>query len=260
MKDVQERIFMKKAISILLTTAICLSTSSINSYATNVNSDSLNINNRNITEYISPSDQLAQYLARTDITSSAKKAAIDKHNLGQRLASGVGNDFSRTVHATEKVLDVPWYSQTNSYYCGPATVKQTLQYLNDKSDSQSDIASDLGTSAKSGTDTNTMKNYLNNKTDCSYEVLWWWADADAFSDMVISDTDDDIPIIGHVVISTKGDWPFTTSGHYINYNGYSSSGEIFYVTDPYVDRYGNSDGKYTISNDEAERVTDRIIW
>lgn len=38
-----------------------------------------------------------------------------------------------------------------------------------------------------------------------------------------------------------------------------SSGEYFSVTDPYADRYGDTDGKYSISNDEAERITDRIV-
>lgn len=246
---------MKKVLSIFLSVALCFGIFSLSAYAEDV--DVEGPNNIDATEYISPDAQLAQYLARTDVTAEQKEAAIAKHNLGQALANG--NCVTRTVHASENILDVPWYSQTAKNYCGPASTKQTVQYINGSSDSQATIAEELETNA-SGTETNNIKNYLVSKTGYAYEVLWWWADANAFSDMVISDTDDDKPIIGHVIIPTKGDWLYTTTGHYLNYNGYSSSGEYFSVTDPYADRYGDADGKYSISNDEAERVTDRIVW
>lgn len=247
---------MKIIISMLLCLATCISFASIAAQANDF--EGAYISNADTTEYISPDDQLSSYLERTDLTPTQRENAISKHNMGQYLANG--GELVRIARSTSNTLSVPWYSQEESYYCGPATVKQTIHYINGISDTQDEIADDLGTSANYGTDTNNMCTYLNNNTDYSYEVLWWWADASAFSNMVISDTDDDKPIIGHVIISTKGDWPYTTGGHYINYNGYSSSGETFNVTDPYVDRFGDTDGKYTITNDEAERVTDRIIW
>lgn len=247
---------MKKMLSMVLCTSMCISLAGAAAqvYAT----DSVPFGSPNATEYISPEEQLSRYLERQGLTAEQREEAIEKYNLGQSLANG--NNLARAAHASSKVLSVPWFSQENGYYCGPATVRQTVYYLNDMADSQTIIANALGTTSTSGTDTNKMCEYLNDNTDYTYSVLWWWADADAFSDMVIADTDANQPIIGHISMSSKGDWPYATSGHYINYNGYSDSGETFHVTDPYADRYGITDGKYTISNDEAERVTGRIIW
>lgn len=244
-----------KIISGLLCMALCFGTFSISASAEESTIE--NINNTDASAYIAPEVQLQQYLARTDVSEEQKEAAIDKYNLGQALAEG--NGLTQQARAAEKTLDVPWYSQFYGNYCGPASTKQTVQFLTGSSDTQDQIARDLKTN-DSGTDTNEIQKYLVNKTGYAYETLWWWADASAFSNMVVSDTDAGLPIIGHVIISNKGGWPYTTTGHYLNYNGYRSSGDDFFVTDPYADRYGISKGKYWISNNEAERVTDRIVW
>ena len=246
---------MKRIISLLLCISLCLGLVGITVYAEDAKKSI--INNKDTTDYISPENQLTQFLSSKSLTNERVSAAIRKHNLGQSLANGTG--VIRSVNNSSNTLDVPWFIQPNGYYCGPATVKQTIHFINGTSDTQANIAVALLTN-EDGTDTNKMCTYLNNNTECYYEVLWWWANASAFSDMVISNTDDEVPIIGHVIISYAGDWPYTTGGHYINYNGYSENGEVFAVTDPFVDRFGDTDGKYTISNDEAERVTDRIIW
>lgn len=247
---------MKRTISLILCMILCLGTVNITVHAEDTKK--IVINNSDTTDYISPDAQLTRFLSDKVLTSERTAAAISKHNLGQALASGSG--LTRSANVPAKTLNVPWYSQSNGYYCGPATIKQTIQFINGYSATQDQLATALGTSSSYGTDTNNMCVYLNNNTDCYYEVLWWWANAAAFSTMVISNTDDNVPIVGHVIISYKGDWPYTTGGHYINYNGYSEYGEMFDVTDPFVDRFGDTDGKYKISNDEAERVTDRIIW
>lgn len=212
-----------------------------------------------ITEKKSIDQQLSEYLARTDKTPEAKQAALQKAELAKSLTNGT-NILSHASRATSKNLSMTFYSQSNSYYCGPATTQQTLKYLNGSSPSQSTLATELGTTSSSGTDTNNISDYLNNNTDKSYSVLWWWADASALSDMVITDVDAGTPIVAHVIISTKSEWPYTTTGHYMNYNGYSSSGSSINVTDPWADRYDKPTGKYSVSNTAAESVTDRIVW
>lgn len=254
---------MKKMLSMVLCTSMCISLSGAATqvYAT----DSVPFGSPNATEYISPEEQLSRYLERQGLTAEQREAAVEKYNLGQSLTNG--NKLARVARASSKVLSVPWFSQEEDYYCGPATLRQTVYFLNDMADPQSMLAEELGTTSTSGTDTNKMCEYLNDNTDWSFSVLWWWVDKEAFANMIVADTDDNKPIIGHITmkgyavsLGGDGEWPFYTEGHYINYNSYSDSGETFHVTDPYADRYGITDGKYTVFYDQAELYTDRIIW
>ena len=57
-------------------------------------------------------------------------------------------------------MDVPGYKQETTYYCGPATLKQTMQYINKRSLPQSAYASALGTTT-AGTDGMNIIKYFN---------------------------------------------------------------------------------------------------
>lgn len=54
----------------------------------------------------------------------------------------------------------PWFKQQNGYYCGPATVKQVLHYINNVSSTQDTYASELGTTS-AGTDMTGIPGVLN---------------------------------------------------------------------------------------------------
>ena len=68
---------------------------------------------------------------------------------------------TETIYPARK-LNMKSCKQINGYYCGPATTKQTLQYLTGKSYKQGDIAKALGTT-KDGTDGTQIIKYLNMK-------------------------------------------------------------------------------------------------
>lgn len=204
-------------------------------------------------------EQLEAYLAQPDKTPEQKQAATKKAELAQSLTNSAGFPKTYSTRAPAKALAVPFFSQENNHYCGPATVKQTVHYLLGESPQQDDIAATLDTN-ETGTDTNNICDYLNENTAPYYTVLWSWADANVLSQMVTSDIDNNQPIVAHVIIRSTTYWPYTTSGHYMNYNGYASNGATIYVTDPFADRYGYSTGKYSVSNVGAESVTDRIVW
>lgn len=51
-------------------------------------------------------------------------------------------------------------TQENGYYCGPATVQQTLKRINGSAPSQSTIASGIGTTT-AGSNLASMVSYIN---------------------------------------------------------------------------------------------------
>ena len=64
-------------------------------------------------------------------------------------------------------LDVPTCQQINHYFCGPATVQQTIKYLTGKEGSQEQYANELGTS-KEGTDMTQIAPVLTTHTGRGY--------------------------------------------------------------------------------------------
>ena len=60
-------------------------------------------------------------------------------------------------------LSVTAYEQEKSYWCGPANIKQVIQYINGSSSSQSTYASSMGTNSTDGTYVYKMVNELNKR-------------------------------------------------------------------------------------------------
>lgn len=221
------------------------------------------------TEYISPEQQLEGYLQNPDATEQQKQYALEHYKLGQQLASGENLPQTRVVIEGSNVLRVPFCSQNASYipsdkqkyFCGPATTKQTLDWITKRNYNIFTVAQQLKTSP-SGTGTNEIMNYLNQQTQKYYQVLWSWKDANALANMVINDISESKPIVAHVKISVnnQGSWPYRTNGHYLNYNGYTQYGKDIAVTDPFENGHHKASGKYVVSKEAAEAVTDRIVW
>lgn len=120
-----------------------------------------------------------------------------------------------------------------------------------------------------GTDNAQIVDYLNAHTNKVYEARWWWKDKSVLEHMVVYGTDhNDQPIVAYIEIPTKNSidsWPNYTTGHYLTYNGYSDGGSTIHVTDPYAHKAKYnvsriSDGKYTVTSWEAEKVTRRVNW
>lgn len=145
-------------------------------------------------------------------------------------------------------LSVTNYRQDNGYYCGPANVKQVVQYLNGSSASQSTYASYMETNSIDGTYVYAIRNALNNYTSQSYSyVLGSNYNASSFSTLVKNKITANKPIILHSNTGSLSMYNGTSLGHYLTVNGYTytasfggSTGidNIYYV-DTWYGSYGN---------------------
>ena len=112
---------------------------------------------RDYTPYISYEEQRNRFIADAENNGSESNisAALEHMQQVQDIASG--KLVPITPYATSQNLNVPFYSQENNYYCGPATTRQTYRFFlrtDVNLPSQSQIASALGTTTTYGTDTN----------------------------------------------------------------------------------------------------------
>lgn len=145
-------------------------------------------------------------------------------------------------------LSITNYQQQNGYYCGPANVKQVVQYLNGSSASQDTYASYMGTTSSEGTYVYAIRNALNNYTSLTYNyVLGSNYNTTTFSKLVKTRVSENKPIILHANTSSLAMYNGTSLGHYLTVNGHTltssfggSSGidNIYYV-DTWYANYGN---------------------
>ena len=159
-------------------------------------------------------------------------------------------------------MDVPVYTQINGYYCGPATVKEVLQYYNGTSSSQKTYAKELGTT-KDGTDMTKIPDVLNNhenKNNYLYNQFDSWSDWDRY---VKFDMENNYPTVIDINSSKCKFWRYKTTGHYMCISGYDDSGSTTYayVADPH-NRYSgtyeyNADYVYEVNNDHWRHA---VIW
>ena len=234
--------------------------------------DSNTLIERDYTPYISYEEQRNRFIADAENNGSEANISDALEHMQQVQDIASGKLVPITPYATSQNLDVPFYSQENDHYCGPATTRQTYRFFlhtDVNLPSQSQIAHELKTTT-SGTDTNNIATYLNNAFGLGYQVLWSW-DNSTLPALVTNNIGIGVPIILHVSISDTNAgrsgindtsrWPYTTSGHYMNLNGYTNSGRVCNVTDPYADRVsGYSSGKYSVTYTAVNNVCDRAIF
>ena len=164
--------------------------------------------------------------------------------------------------ATSISLYVFYFKQETSYYCGPATARQTIAtILNSvvRVPTQSAIANDPafgGVSASGGTlNATKMRQYINSKASANYvEVVNYTSGAMQLC-LDRGLTDGNPPILR--MTGNKGDiWPYTTQGHYLNVSG-KINATTYQVTDPYIEYVKPSitNGKYTRTLSQIHSVT-----
>ncbi|WP_312355723.1 C39 family peptidase [Aminipila sp.] len=179
-------------------------------------------------------------LSKAEKNAKIEKLSIFK-NMDKSLKSTRGTDKSSAK------LKVSVSTQETGYYCGPATVKQTLTYINGKADSQSSIAKAIGTTTDGSALIN-MVGYVNEKKQAyvGYEIV---QDPNIAEIQTCINYSCNIgnPIMCRLKFSKGGDWAYSTSGHYMNANGYKDYGGYIYVTDPNIKRVDpSSNGSYYV--------------
>ncbi len=177
------------------------------------------------------------------------------------LNSQPSNDYyQKTRNAVcwgARNLSITNYTQSNSYYCGPANVKQVLQYINGSSLSQSTYASNMGTNS-SGTYVYRIRNELNNKQ--SYHTYAYTqmgsGDLEKFKNIISSDifygNDTEvkgIPVILHALTKALPIYNSHNTGHYLTVSGYSAIARTVTYVDTNSSNYGNGNvlGSHTVS-------------
>lgn len=228
---------------------------------------------RNATEYKTLRQQYVEY--KNSDYATPEGIADFQATLAEVEAVLNADTTAEPRSTTGKTLDVPYFEQEESYYCGPATVKQTYSFLNEflngstYSPPQSNLRYILDTT-EDGTDQNNIETYLNSSfPSISYSMLWRngaYTNATQMFNLIKTDINNNKPSIAHVIISAKleadSEWNYTTGGHYLNFRGYveavSTGVDIVLITDPNFDGHGYSSGRYGVIKEAVYAATDRF--
>ncbi|MDR1891490.1 MAG: C39 family peptidase [Oscillospiraceae bacterium] len=182
---------------------------------------------------------LIQVIETSTLTTEAKIKALEN-------VSGLNSVISSIP--SSKFLNVWVSTQTQSYWCGPATAKQLVTYFNGSSDPQATIASDMGTTT-AGSDMAQIRNYVNNKTGVYYNI-YSNPSLSYLTSCIKASITANMPPVLRMKVSTSYGFPYSisSSGHFMNANGYDSSSVR--VTDPEIKNRNASsypDGWYYVS-------------
>lgn len=187
----------------------------------------------------------------TQLSQEQKNSIIEKINFAEERSKISVDNKGIDYQQADIGISVPYYRQINNYYCGPATTKQTMQYLIGQSDSQQTIASALGTTT-AGTDGTKIVSYLNSHQTENYYIITSPASANHMADCTAKCMADYFatPIV-RVKMQTNQGWSYNSNGHFMNITGQLSpiSGFEYTVVDPYIQYVdsSNTTGRYTIS-------------
>lgn len=170
--------------------------------------------------------------------------------------------FSRISGSAYINLDVPTCPQEKSYFCGPATVQQTLKFYKSSVPSQSNLAKQLGTTTD-GTILSNIPGVLNNNLGYKqYSKVAIGTQTDWINKVTYSLSIDKPVILDIKAVSGSG-WSYTTAGHYLNVSGYDrrTSTHKTKITDPYQKKLGNTWYKtslvYKVNNAHSLKM---MIW
>lgn len=140
------------------------------------------------------------------------------------------------------VIPVQCFPQENEFYCGPATTKQVLHYINGTSLSQDDYADALSTTT-AGTDMTVIQDVLNaNQTKKTYTYAYIGTQGN-WELMVKHSTYWGTPAVIDINTSNyEKEFFYNSTGHFVNISGYnySTPDHEVRITDPNGDHAGNN--------------------
>ncbi|TKI57353.1 hypothetical protein E8L90_18880 [Brevibacillus antibioticus] len=133
-------------------------------------------------------------------------------------------------------IGVDAFEQETNYYCGPATVKQVLHFINGKSKSQDQYAKELGTT-KAGTDFSLIDELLNKHQDRTKYVYKTHSSDEKhkFLDKIEYGIESDYPVLMdlHIKPSYMPIYNKPVEGHILNASGYDWRDWELRLTDPF---------------------------
>lgn len=212
-------------------------------------------------------EQLENFLNNPELTEEQKLAAKSKVEQAMSFRDNAMISAQSLLASYPNVtIGVTAFKQENSYYCGPATTRQTMKYLGASVPggynlpSQSYIASDLGTTT-AGTEWYMIRDYINGFTFMGVANNYIEYNPTSVSDMestiysTLTATNKTAPILQ---VNTAGNpcLGYQTGGHYLNVSGIRTSGgkNQFRLTDPYREWKGKSP-TYYVETSEIYEIT-----
>lgn len=144
---------------------------------------------------------------------------------------------------TDRNLGIQYFTQERGYYCGPASVKEVLHFLNGSSLSQSTYASNMGTNS-SGTMVYRVRNELNARQSrhvYQYEDI---STETRFNQILIADvmdSDAGVPFVLHALTSSLYLYNGNELHHYLVVDG----GKMNTQQVRYADSWGTDYGRGT---------------
>lgn len=156
-----------------------------------------------------------------------------------------GGSFISLTYLTGK--EYPNYRQETSYWCGPASIKQAVQWINNTSNSQQVYATSMGTNSKEGSYVWKMARELNNRQSQHsyvYVDISTMNNKQDFWLMVQNDIlMEKVPAIAHAKTNIFYMYNGKNLGHYLTLTGYyedylSSEFSYFEYVDSYYADYG----------------------
>lgn len=143
-----------------------------------------------------------------------KKAQLELENLVLPLST------------SSRILDIPTYQQERYYWCGPANIKQVIQYMTGSSDSQSTYASSMGTNSSDGTYVYKMANELNKRQSIHTYTYTQMSSSSkqTLANNIVFSTDFGRPCIFHSRTQYLYMYNGNSLGHYLTCRGYNFSG------------------------------------
>ena len=172
--------------------------------------------------------------------------------------------YTPPTRSADVKLGVPFRSQINSYYCGPATVQQVRGYYYGtyQLPSQDTIAAALGTTTN-GTEVQAVVNYLNANFSQTYAAQWYFSSASNLYNFVAYDVACYKPSVAFITNTTYNNWLYSVAEHFLCFEGYvndtTTNAYRIYVVDPFLNGHNIASGKYSVTWDDAYDVTYALI-
>lgn len=236
---------------------VCLLTTGGNVFAANIkdigpSGDSMN--DPNIT--LEDQEQSLLNAATSEEDKNKIKNRFEEHyDLVEKSKKGSNEVSPLLTNDPSGTLSVPYFKQEKSYYCGPATTKQTVHFINGSSSTQGTIASAIGTTTD-GSNLFDMVNYINNEQSHHDYLIINNPDEPLIQSIAEYAVRNDSPAIGRLKIAKGGNWAYSSVGHFLNVSGYSDYGRKIRITDPYIGWVQpSSSGSYYVTSNEFYTAT-----
>ena len=212
---------------------------------------------------LTPEQQLQTIMQLENLSDEAREKAIEQYEFmtstsAERTQSVSSQAVAREMYNSHWV-GIPHYTQETSYWCGPATTKQTIEYVSGGtiSPTQSALANSLGTTT-AGTSSVNMAMWLASQGYPYYSVAVSMTTRDLVNYLVSGIGYYMKPTFGGVAITgsmlSDDGWQYTTGGTLLNVSAivqyepdYENS--LLQVTDPYihwVDEDAFPTGRYAV--------------